>query len=125
MSRGPSTRSPSSRRLDSAGTPAALFAIGASLALRPPRRVGPALALSGVKLVLHPLAVGLAALAFAVDPVAAGVMIAAAALPVAGNVYILAHHFGIAEERVSAAILISTALSVATLPLVIHLIPKG
>ena len=52
-------------------------------------------------------------------------MVAAAALPVAGNVYILAHHFGIAEERVSAAILISTALSVATLPLVIHLIPKG
>lgn len=111
--------------LGAAATPGALFAIGASLALRPARRVGPALALSGVKLVLHPLAVGLAALAFTVDPVAAGVMVAAAALPVAGNVYILAHHFGIAEERVSAAILISTALSVATLPFVIHLIPKG
>ena len=43
--------------LGAADTPGALFAIGASLALRPARRVGPALALSGVKLVLHPLAV--------------------------------------------------------------------
>lgn len=111
--------------LGGAATPGALFAIGASLALRPMRRPVPAVALSFAKLVLHPVAVGVAAWALAVDPVAAGVMVAAAALPVAGNVYILAHHFHVAEERVSAAILISTAISIATIPYVIHLIPKG
>ena len=52
-------------------------------------------------------------------------MVAAAALPVAGNVYILAHHFRLAEEQVSAAILLSTAASILTLPVVIHLITKG
>ena len=111
--------------LGAAATPGALFAIGASLAGRRIGRLVASVWLTGAKLVLHPLAVGLAAWALGVEPYAAGVMIAAAALPVAGNVYILAHHFGIAEERVSAAILISTALSVATLPLVIHLITKG
>lgn len=111
--------------LGAAATPGALFAIGASLAHRPVRRPVPALALSFAKLVAHPAAVGLAAILLGVDPVAAGVMVAAAALPVAGNVYILAHHFGVAQERVSAAILISTTISIATVPYVIHLIPKG
>lgn len=111
--------------LGAAATPGALFAIGASLAHRPLRRPIPALGLSFAKLVLHPAAVGAAAILLAVDPVAAGIMVAAAALPVAGNVYILAHHFAVAQERVSAAILISTAISIATVPYVIHLIPKG
>ena len=48
--------------------------------------------------------------------------VAAAALPVAGNVYILAQHFGLAEQRTSAAILISTAFGIATIPLVMSLI---
>ena len=69
---------------------------------------------------LHPLAVMAAALwVFGVDPFAAGVLIAAAALPVAGNVYILAQHYSVAVARVSAAILISTVISVATLPLIL------
>jgi malonate transporter len=46
-------------------------------------------------------------------------MIAAAALPVAGNVYILAQHYSVAPSRVSASILISTALSVITVSSVI------
>lgn len=111
--------------LGGAATPGALFAIGASLAHGPARRIGPAVGLSAAKLALHPAAVGVAAWGLGVDPVAAGVMVAAAALPVAGNVYILAHHFRVAEERVSAAILLSTAAGIATLPVVIHLIPKG
>ncbi|MDD8023246.1 MAG: AEC family transporter [Paracoccaceae bacterium] len=106
--------------LGAAATPGALFAIGASLAGRSAERLGPALWLSGAKLFLHPLAVGIAALmVFGVEPYAAGVMIAAAALPVAGNVYILAAHYGVAPQRVSAAILISTAVSILTIPAVI------
>lgn len=106
--------------LGGAATPGALFAIGASLAGRSAERLGPALWLSAAKLVLHPLAVAIAAfLIFPVEPFAAGVMVAAAALPVAGNVYILAAHFGIAPQRVSTAILISTAVSILSIPAVI------
>jgi hypothetical protein len=56
---------------------------------------------------------------FPVEPFPAMVMIAAAALPVAGNVYILAQHYGVAPARVSASILISTVASIVTVPLVV------
>ena len=101
--------------LGAAATPGALFAIGASLASKSAERVTVAGWLSFCKLVLHPAAVAIAALfLFPVEPYAAGVMIAAAALPVAGNVYILAQHYGVAPTRVSASILISTAVSILT-----------
>ncbi|WP_127108961.1 AEC family transporter [Pararhodobacter zhoushanensis] len=106
--------------LGAAATPGALFAIGASLTGKRAERLTVAGWLSFAKLVLHPLAVGFAALwIFHVESFAAGVLISAAALPVAGNVYILAQHYGVAVARVSASILISTALSVLTVPLVI------
>jgi predicted permease len=106
--------------LGAAATPGALFAIGASLATKSAERLGVAAWLSFCKLVLHPLAVAFAALIlFRVETQAAGVMIAAAALPVAGNVYILAQHYGIAPQRVSASILISTAVSILTVTVVI------
>ena len=106
--------------LGAAATPGALFAIGASLATKSAEKLAVAGWLSFAKLALHPGAVAFAALVmFPVDPYAAGVMIAAAALPVAGNVYILAQHYGVAPTRVSASILISTALSVFTIPAVI------
>ena len=106
--------------LGAAATPCALFAIGASLAGRRAERVGVAVWLTFAKLVLHPAAVAVAALwIFTVDRYAAGVMIAAASLPVAGNVFILAQHYGVAPQRVSAAILISTLISVASVTAVI------
>ncbi|EAR49981.1 Putative transporter, AEC family protein [Oceanicola granulosus HTCC2516] len=101
--------------LGAAATPGALFAIGASLANKSAERVAVAGWLSFAKLVLHPAAVALCALVlFDVEPFAAAVMIAVAALPVAGNVYILAQHYGVAPQRVSASILISTAVSIVT-----------
>lgn len=106
--------------LGSAATPCALFAIGASLAGRSAERLAVAGWLSFSKLILHPAMAALMAFAvFPVDPQAAGVMIAAAALPVAGNIYILAQHYRVAPQRVSAAILLSTAFSIATVPPVI------
>jgi predicted permease len=106
--------------LGAAATPGALFAIGASLATKSAEKLAVAGWLSFAKLILHPSAVAFAALVlFQVDPYAAGVMITAAALPVAGNVYILAQHYGVAPTRVSASILISTALSVITISAVI------
>ena len=106
--------------LGNAATPGALFAIGASLASKSAERVFVAGWLSFCKLVLHPAAVAVSALIiFPVEPYAAGVMIAAAALPVAGNVYMLPQHYGVAPHRVSSSILISTALSIVTVSLVI------
>ena len=106
--------------LGAAATPGALFAIGASLASKSAERIAVSGWLSFAKLVLHPLFVAIAALyLFSVDPFPAAVMIACAALPVAGNIFILAQHYGVAPHRVSAAILISTVLSVVSLPLVI------
>lgn len=106
--------------LGGAATPGALFAIGASLASKSAERVAVAGWLSTCKLVLHPLAVAVAAFfVFDVPPYAAGVMIAAAALPVAGNVFMVAQHYRVAPARVSAAILFSTATSVITVSLTI------
>jgi len=106
--------------LGAAATPGALFAIGASLATKSAERVSVAAWLSFSKLILHPALVAISALwLFHVEPFAASVMIACAAMPVAGNVYILAQHYGVAPLRVSSAILISTAVSIVTLSAVI------
>ncbi|CUI36592.1 AEC family transporter [Cognatishimia activa] len=101
--------------LGAAATPGALFAIGASLASKSAERMSVAGWLSFCKLVLHPLAVaGFALLLFNVATFEAGVIIACSALPVAGNVFMLAQHYGVAPQRVSASILISTAISIVT-----------
>jgi len=109
--------------LGAASTPCALFAIGASLAAITAERPGVAIWLSGLKLGLHPALVAFATLVlFDVPGFTAAVMIAAAAMPTAGNVYILAKHYGVAPLRVSSTIFISTVLSVLTLTLVIALV---
>lgn len=106
--------------LGAAATPGALFAIGASLASKSAERLAVAGWLSFAKLVLHPAAVAVCVLIiWPGEPFAAGVLIAAAALPVAGNIFILATHYGVAPQRVSASILISTAFSVITVSAVI------
>jgi predicted permease len=106
--------------LGGAATPGALFAIGASLASKSAERIEVAAWLSFCKLVLHPAFVAVAVLfIFPIDPYSAAVVISAAALPVAGNVYILAQHYGVAPHRVSAAILLSTTASIITVSVVI------
>lgn len=113
--------------LGAAATPGALFAIGASLAGKSAERLAVAGWLSFGKLVIHPLAVAVSAFVIfpVADPYAATVMIAAASLPVAGNVYMLAAHYGVAAQRVSASILVSTALSIVTVSVVIGLLTGG
>ncbi len=109
--------------LSGAATPCALFVIGASLADKSAEKYVVAGWLSVLKLVVHPLLMAFFALkVFQVDPFSAGIMIMAAAMPTAGNIYILAQHYGVAPKRVSATILISTAVSVITLSIVIAMI---
>ena len=101
--------------LGQAATPGALFAIGASLSFRKIDDPKSAFWLSFLKLVAHPFLVGIMALyLFYIEPYAAAVMVITAALPVAGNTFMLAQHYKIDPERISAAILLSTLLSALT-----------
>lgn len=106
--------------LGSAATPCALFAIGAGLVGKSAERLSIALWLSFCKLVLHPLAAFVfAILILGVDRFSAGIMIGVAAMPTAGNIYIVARYYGIAPQRVSATILVSTIISVLSLTFVL------
>jgi len=106
--------------LGAAATPGALFAIGASLASKSAERMAVAGYLSVMKLVIHPAAIALAALViWPIQPYAAAVMIASSALPVAGNIFMVASHYGVAPQRVSASILVSTVASIITVSLVL------
>ena len=101
--------------LGSAATPGALFAIGASLAQKSAEKFETAAWLSFCKLILHPLAVCVAVFyVFEVELYAATVMIAAASLPVAGNIFMVADHYNVAPKRASAAIFLSTVFSIFT-----------
>lgn len=101
--------------LGSAATPGALFAIGASLAQKSAEKFETAAWLSFCKLILHPLAVCVAVFyVFEVELYAATVMIAAASLPVAGNIFMVAEHYNVAPKRASAAIFLSTVFSIFT-----------
>ena len=106
--------------LGGAATPGALFAIGASLAEKAAERPHVAGWLSFCKLVLHPAAVAISLLwVFDMQGFPVAVVIAAAALPVAGNVFIIAQNYGVAPRRVSSAIFISTAVAVVSVSAVI------
>ena len=106
--------------LGGASTPGALFAIGASMAFAARGQITIPLYLSANKLIMHPLLVGIASLlVFQIDPFASAVMIACAAMPVAGNVYMIATHYGLPGERISIAILISTTVSIVSISLII------
>jgi malonate transporter len=111
--------------LGGASTPGALFAIGASMAFAARGQISVPLYLSINKLIVHPILVGVTALfVFAIDPFASAVMMACAAMPIAGNVYMVATHYGVPSQRISIAILISTTASIATISAIIGLVTQ-
>jgi predicted permease len=99
---------------DSAG-PCALFAIGVSL-VRPDAKLrSPTLALPVIaKLLVHPLAVWAAMRGFAIEGFTARAAMLTAALPSAGWVFIFATRYEADAGRVSATILLTTAIAFAT-----------
>lgn len=107
--------------LGAAAGPTALFALGAALARQRFDRaiVTGALAISAVKLALYPALLYLVlAVALGLDAFwwQAGLVIAS--LPAAGNIYVVAQRHATDPSRVSSAIVLSTVLSVVTVPLV-------
>jgi malonate transporter and related proteins len=96
--------------------PCALFALGATLASR--KVAGGAAEVSYMtfmKLVLHPAALFLTTtLLFDVQPLWATAALLGAALPIAANVFIVARQYDVYVVRTSSAILVSTAVSIAS-----------
>jgi len=108
-----------------AGPPTALFALGASLSVREMARglhgpLGAAGLITVCKLLIHPmLAWVMAVPVLGLDPFLATAAIIIAALPVGANVYIFAQHYDVAIPEASSAILISTGISMVSIPLLL------
>ncbi len=112
--------------LKNAAAPCALFTMGVTVALRRVRGVaGEIPVLLAIKLLVHPLLVW-AVLSAVGDfpPVWVMVAILMAALPPALNVFVLASQYQSYVERASTVILIGTALSAATVTLLLWLIAE-
>ena len=113
--------------LAQAAAPCALFAMGVTLALRPLKRVPVEIGyLSLAKLVLLPGTVYVVlSLVGDFAPVWVYSAVLLAGLPTATNVFVISQQYGVWQERASATVLITTALSVLTLPVLLYLINAG
>ncbi|MER8825563.1 AEC family transporter [Mesorhizobium sp. M0938] len=113
--------------LSRAAAPCALFAMGVTLALRPPNRIPHELALiAALKLILHPLLcyVVLSWIGnFSETWIFSAVLLAA--LPTATNVFVIAQQYGVWVQRASASVLITTCLSVVTVTGLLYMIRHG
>ncbi|MFO1036889.1 MAG: AEC family transporter [Geminicoccaceae bacterium] len=102
--------------LGAAALPAALFALGANLArFHLAKALRPALALTGLKTLLHPLLLWAVLPLFDMSAASAAVAITVAALPAGINSYLFAARYEAALPEATSTILLSTAVSVVTL----------
>jgi malonate transporter and related proteins len=111
--------------LGSSAGPTALFAVGGALALqRFDRRTAiAAAAMSGTKLVAYPLLVWyVLAQVLQLESFWVRAAVLLASLPSAGSNYLFAERYAADEDRVSAAIALSTVVSVATVPFALWLV---
>ncbi|MDQ0999079.1 malonate transporter [Phyllobacterium ifriqiyense] len=113
--------------LAAAAAPCALFAMGATLALRPLKRVPKELYLIvPLKLLVQPLMIyGMLNLAGDFPPVWIHTAMLMAALPTATNVFVIAQQYGVWVERASSSILATTLFSILTLTLWLYAMTNG
>ena len=113
--------------LRSAAAPCALFALGVSFSLRPPRAIGMELpVLVFIKLFVHPMVVYLLlSWIGGFDPVWVFTAVLMAALPPAANVFVLARQYDVYAEPASTAIVIGTLVSIVTVTLILSVIVTG
>ena len=113
--------------LAQAAAPCALFAMGVTLALRPLKRIPFQVGLIAfAKLILLPVLMYFALTAvggFDRNWIYAAVLLAA--LPTATNVFVISQHYDVWQERASATVLITTIISVLTLPILLYLMSAG
>jgi predicted permease len=111
--------------LGRAATPLALVVLGIGLqryGLRTGWKIS--LGITVVKLVLHPLAVWLLAVALGLSAVETLAVVLMASIATGANVYLMAEKFGTLQGPVASAIVVSTTLSVVTTPLWLALAGK-
>ncbi|RUS59525.1 AEC family transporter [Pseudorhodobacter sp. E13] len=97
--------------------PLMLITLGVAVARLSPGRLGQAVWLSALRVVLC-LAIGAGVgHLFALEPVAAAVLILQVSTPVAVTTYMLAAKYGADSEAVAGMVIVSTLLSIVTLPL--------
>lgn len=104
--------------LGSAQVPVALVLVGVTLGYS---QVGQqwrgALALTGVKTVLHPVAMLVVGKLMGLSGVPLAVMVVTAALPIGANVFMFSQRYRTAEAVVTASVAVSTMVALVTLPL--------
>jgi len=109
--------------LGASAIPCALFALGASLAGYSIRGGGaPTVALTTVKLVLHPVAVWGIARVAGLDGVGVSVAILLAAMPSAVNTYLFGARYQVAADVAARTVLAATIGSTVTIVLVLSLL---
>lgn len=113
--------------LAKAAAPCALFAMGATLALRPIKRVPKELYLIvPLKLLIQPLLIfGVLSVAGNFPPVWISTAMLMAALPTATNVFVIAQQYGVWVERASSSVLATTLFSILTLTLWLYIMTHG
>lgn len=103
--------------------PALVYALALALALVfAGKNLRAALLISGIKNLVLPLLAALLGWAFGMSGVPLAVMITTAALPVGANAFMFSQRYGLAQETVTAAVAVSTALSALTVTLVLLLV---
>jgi predicted permease len=109
--------------LGAAAVPSSLFALGASLACyRLSGDTAPAMTLTGLKLVVHPLLVWLLAVPImGLEGIWVPVAVTMAAMPSGINVYLFGARYQAAPGVAARTVLLTNILSIATLSFVLYL----
>lgn len=109
--------------LGNAMGPIALVLVGVTLAYG---SVGThlkgALAMVGVKNLLHPAVVLALGWLLGLEGVPLAVMVVTAGLPIGANVYLFSQRYGVAEELITASVAVTTVMGLITLPLAMLLV---
>jgi len=106
--------------------PLALVMVGVTLANTPlGKHWRQALGLAVVKNLLHPLLVFCLCKLLGVSGLPMVVMVVASALPIGANVFLFSQRYKVAEELITAGVVMSTALAMLTLTLVLLLVGQA
>jgi predicted permease len=110
-----------------AAAPVALFAVGITMALRPVKKVTAELPLLIIaKLILHPLCIWVVlTLVGNFNPIWISAAMMLAALPSAANVFVIAQQYSVWQERAASMVVLTTLISILTIPLWLWLIKHG
>ncbi len=110
--------------LGNAFGPVALVLVGVTLSqAHVGREFKGALALAGVKTLLHPLLMALAGWAGGLRGPSLVVLVVAASLPIGANVFLFSQRYQKAQDLVTAGVAVSTVLALFSVTLVMTLVP--